>query len=55
MTNNFDLEQEIKDLECSDMLKAGLEFYIETNNIKIKSKKDFDKLVNDFKKLNIGE
>ena len=51
----FDFEKEIDELECPEMYKTGLKFYIESNKIKIDSKKDFDKLLKDFSKLKIGE
>ena len=52
---NFDYEKEINDLEYPAMFKAGLKYYIDANKIKINSKKDFDKLLDKFKDLKIGE
>jgi len=52
---NFNLEQTIADYECPDMFKAGLIYYINNSDKKIKSEKDFLKVVDEFKNLKIGE
>ena len=52
---DFNLEQEIEDYECPSMLKEGLKYHININKLKIKSKKELDKLVDEFKKMKVGE
>ena len=51
---DFDYLKEIDELQCPEMFKAGLKYYITANKIKINSKKDFDKEVEKYSKLNIG-
>ena len=50
----FDLDKSLEELEYPAMFVAGLIYYINSNNLKIKSDKDFDKAVNEFKKLKVG-
>lgn len=50
----FNLEDEIEDLNIAEMLKTGLKSYIQKNEIIIKSKKDFEKVVDTFLKIKIG-
>lgn len=52
--SDFDLEKELNDLERPDMFKAGLKYYIESKNLKCKSKKDFEKIVKEYGELSIG-
>lgn len=52
---NFDYEKELNDYKCPQMFKAGLTYYFKSNNLKPKSKKEFDKIVNDYKNLKMGE
>lgn len=52
--SNFDLEKELNDYECSDMFKSGLRYYIESNNIEIKNKKEFEKIIKEYGDLKIG-
>lgn len=52
--SDFDLEKELTDLQCPDMFKAGLKYYIEINNLECKSKKDFEKIVKEYSELSIG-
>ena len=49
----FDVEKALQELECPNMFKAGLGYYIENRNIEIKDSKDFDKTVKDFSKLSL--
>ena len=53
--SKFDLQKEIENYECPAFLKAGMVHYFTASKIKITSKKDFDKAVKDYFKLNIGE
>ena len=53
--SSFDLEQALKDYVCPDMFKRGLEYYIKSNNLKIKSQKEFDKVVDKFSNLTMGD
>lgn len=50
----FDLNQELIDLACPDMFKAGLKEYISINNIKITNKREFEKTVKVFANIKIG-
>lgn len=52
---NFDYEKELNDYKCPQMFKAGLKYYFKSNDLKPKSKKEFDKIVNDYKNLKMGE
>lgn len=51
--SKFDLEEEIQKLQEPRMLIAGLKYHIENNKIVIKSKKELDKVLEDFKKIEI--
>lgn len=53
--NDFDYITEIENLELSDMFTYGLKVYIERNNLKIQDKKEFDKVLNKFKKIKMGD
>lgn len=50
----FNLDTELENLECPEMFKKGLIFYIETKKLKISNSKDFEKLVDEYKDLKIG-
>ena len=50
----FDLKTELEHYPCPDMLKEGFMFYIQKKNIKINSKKDFEKNLKEYENLNIG-
>ena len=50
----FDWTKAIIDLELTDAMKAGLSYYIINNNLNPKTKKELDKICEDFKKLPIG-
>ncbi len=51
--SKFNLEEEIEKLEYPNMFLAGLKFHIKNNKLAIKSKKELDKIVDEFKKLEI--
>ena len=53
--NDFDYITEIENLEVPDMLKVGFQSYIERNDLKIQDKKEFDKVLNKFKKIKMGD
>jgi len=53
--NDFDYITEIENLELSDMFTYGLKVYIERNDLKIQDKKEFDKVLNKFKKIKMGD
>ena len=53
--NDFDYITEIENLEVPDMLKVGFQFYIERNDLKIQDKKEFDKVLDKFKKIKMGD
>ena len=52
--SRFDLEKEIDELVCPAMLKAGLKYFISSKKQDVTNKKEFDKVVNEFKNLKIG-
>lgn len=52
---DFDYITEIENLELSDMFTYGLKVYIERNDLKIQDKKEFDKVLNKFKKIKMGD
>lgn len=49
----FNLEEELEKLEYPNMFIAGLRYHIETNKLAIKSKKELEKIIEDFKKIEI--
>ena len=49
----FDLEKEIDDYPVPNMFKAGLRYHINVNQLKIKSKKELDKIVKEFGELKL--
>ena len=55
MTKNFDLTKELEEYICPEMFKAGLKYYIQVNNLEPKSKKEFEKIVKEYEKLELGE
>lgn len=52
---DFDYITEIENLEVPDMLKVGFQLYIERNDLKIQDKKEFDKVLDKFKKIKMGD
>ena len=52
--SKFDLNEQLDELLCPDMFKAGLIEYISSNNFKITTKKEFDKIVKEYANLKIG-
>lgn len=50
----YDYLNDLNLLEISNMLKVGFEHYIQSNNIKIKSKSELMKNLEKFKKENAG-
>lgn len=52
---DFDYISEIENLEVPDMLKVGFQSYIERNDLKIQDKKEFEKLLDKFKKIKMGD
>ena len=53
-TEEFVLEKAIENAEIPEMLKPGLNLYINNNNLKINSKTEFNKIINEFQNLKIG-
>lgn len=51
----FDFEKELDDYKCPDMFKAGLRFYFKSNNLKPKNRKEFNKIIDDYSNLKMGE
>lgn len=52
-SNNFDLNKALTGLNMSDMFKAGLNYYIQSNELKIVSQKAFDKIVKEYSELQL--
>lgn len=52
--SKFDLNLELSELECPIMFKIGLKYYIASNTIDIKNKKEFEKIVKEYANLKIG-
>ena len=50
----FDWTKAINELEIPEMMKKGLSYYIICNNLNPKTKKDLNKICDDYKKLPIG-
>lgn len=50
---SFDLEQEIVDYPVPEMFKAGLRYYISSRKLKIKDKKELDKIVKEFSEISL--
>ena len=48
-----DLEQEINDYPISNMFKAGLRYYLTANKIKIKNKKELEKIIKEFGEMEL--
>lgn len=53
--STFNIEEAITNLECSDMFKAGLRYYIESNKLTPKNDNEFLKIVKNYNKLKIGD
>lgn len=53
-TPDFLWKEELFQMEISDMLKNGVAFYVESNDLTVKNEKDLEKVINDYKKLNVG-
>ena len=51
--NDFDLTKALTKLELSDMFKAGLNYYIESNELQVTSQKSFDKIVKEYSELQL--
>lgn len=51
---DFDFKSCLGGLEVPEMLKAGFGYYIEVNNIPIKSENDLLKQLDKFKQMNAG-
>lgn len=51
--SKFNLEEELEKLEYPRMFIAGLKYHIETNKLAVKSKKELNKIIEDFKKIEI--
>ena len=51
----FDWETALEAIEMSSMLKAGVKYYIESYKLTPKSDKDLEKIIDDFKKVKMGD
>lgn len=49
----FNLEEALDELEIPNMLIVGFRAYIENNNLKFKSQKEFEKSLKEFKELKL--
>ena len=50
----FDWKTTLDKMIIPDMLKAGFTYYIETNDITVKSENDLETLLTKFKQMNAG-
>lgn len=53
-TNNYDFQSQLKEMEIPDSLKAGFKYYLNINNITIKSENDLKRELTKFEKSNAG-
>lgn len=53
-TEAFDMDKALDEYVCSDMFKAGLRYYINVNNLEAKNMKEFEKIVDDYSKIEMG-
>ena len=53
-TPDFLWKEELFQMEISDMIKNGVAFYVESNDLTVKNEKDLEKVIEDYKKLNVG-
>ena len=51
----FDFNKKLDDLQIPNMLKEGFRLYVEIKNIEIKSDKDFETKMEEYKNLKIGD
>ena len=51
---DFDWTKSYDELKVSNMFKQGLKDYILTNKLEIKTEKEFMKIVEDYRNLQIG-
>lgn len=51
----FNLDEFIKNYECSDILKNGFKYFLEVKKLKINSEKDFEKEFSKYKNIKLGE
>ena len=49
--NSFDLQKALEELPMPNMFKAGLGYYIEVNELKPSTNKEFDKIIKDYGNL----
>lgn len=47
----FDYNKALEDYKCPYMFKKGLEYHFTVNKLEPKSKKEFDKIIEDYKKI----
>lgn len=47
----FDYVKALEDYKCPFTFKKGLEYYFKSNNLEPKSKKEFDKIIEDYSKI----
>lgn len=51
---DFDFQKALSEMEIAESLKAGFNYYITVNNIKIKSENDLNQTFEKFKTFNAG-
>lgn len=51
----FNWETALEAVEMSSMLKAGVKYYIESYKLTPKSDKDLEKIIEDYKKIEMGD
>ena len=53
-TKDYNWQDAIKNLDLSDMMKKGMEYYITVKKLNPKNEKDLVKIMDDYKKLPVG-
>lgn len=51
----YNWKEELSTVLISNMLKAGVTYYIESNEMTIKNEKDLEKAIKDYTNIKVGE
>ena len=51
----FNWRDSLHEMEIPQMLKAGIKYYIEINDLTPKNNKDLEKIIDDYSKIKLGE
>lgn len=50
---SYDWIKDLKEYPCSNMLKAGIKYYIQSKKISVKDNKDLEKIIKEYKEIKI--